>query len=182
MVIQAKMARGFKNLKVWSTACSTGEEPYTVSMILSEKFPQLQGWEVEILASDISESVLNFARKAEYGNYTVRNMPGNYLQKYLTAVDGKYTVKPEVKSSVKFMNINLFDDSRVRMIRNVDVVFCRNVLIYFDEEAKKKVVSSLYGCLSSEGYMLIGHSESLYNISRAFKLVPVGNALIYQKQ
>ncbi|MBI4714876.1 MAG: protein-glutamate O-methyltransferase CheR [Nitrospirae bacterium] len=182
LAIKGNGNRGVKRLKVWSAACSTGEEPYTIAMILMEKFPQLQGWEVEILASDISEGVLNAARKGEYGAYAIRNMPPLYLQKYFIPAGGRYVVKPAVKNLVRFSNINLYDSSRTRMIRAVDLIFCRNVLIYFDEEAKKKIISSLYDALSPEGYLLIGHSESLYNISRAFKLIQVGNALVYQKQ
>jgi chemotaxis protein methyltransferase CheR len=182
LVIKANGDKGMKRLKIWSSACSTGEEPYTIAMILLEKFPQLQGWELEIMASDISEGVLNSARKAEYGNYAIRNMPPNYIQKYFIQSNGKYIIKPPVKSVVRFSNINLFDTGRVRMIRNVDIIFCRNVLIYFDEEAKKKIISSLYDSLVQDGILIIGHSESLYNISRAFKLIQVNNALVYQKQ
>ena len=82
---------------------------------------------------------------------------------------------------VRLSNINLFDDSALRMYRGMDIIFCRNVLIYFDEASKKKVISSLYNSLVSGGYLFIGHSESLFNISRAFKLVNVNNVLIYQK-
>jgi chemotaxis protein methyltransferase CheR len=180
--IKSNGNKGVKRLKIWSSACSTGEEPYTIAMLLMEKFPQLHGWDIEILASDISENVLNSARRGEYGNYALRNMPPNYLQKYFTSGGEKYAVKPTVKNYVRFMNINLYDPARVRMIRNVDIIFCRNVLIYFDDDAKKRIVSSLYDALSRDGYLLIGHSESLYNISRAFKLVQMGGALVYQKQ
>lgn len=182
-IIREKDARGQTTLKLWSAACSTGEEPYTLAMILMERFPWiLKSWTVEILASDISESALKAARQGCYGNYSIRNTPSLYLQKYFVKSDGKYQVNPEIRQLVRFMHLNLLETSRVRMIRNVDLLFCRNVLIYFSDEAKRRVVSALYDCLAPGGYLIIGHSESLYNISRAFRLVQVRGALFYQKQ
>ena len=182
-MIQEKEARGETSLKLWSAACSTGEEPYTLAMILMERFPRiLKTWSVEILASDISESALRAARQGCYGNYSIRNTPPVYLQKYFVKTDGKYQVVPEIRRLVRFTHLNLYETSRVRMIRNVDLLFCRNVLIHFSDEAKRQVVSALYDCLAPGGYLIIGHSESLYNVSRAFRLVQIRGALFYQKQ
>lgn len=183
-VIKDLESKRIKRLKIWSAACSTGEEPYTLSMIILEKFPHLlkTGWDIEIYGSDISEGVLSSARRGEYTTYSVRNVPPPYLTKYFTKnSNGRYCVKPDVKSLIRFSKINLFDDIKIRMLSGMQIIFCRNVLIYFDERSKKRVISKLYDCLISGGYLFIGHAESLFNISRAFKFVSVNNVLIYQK-
>ena len=175
---------GYKKLRIWSAPCSTGEEPYTLAMLLLSKFPGIQGagWDIEIHGSDISECVLNSARRGEYNDYSMRNVPPLYLDRYFTKNgNGKYGVKPEVKGMVRLSNINLFDNLRLRMFRGMNIVFCRNVLIYFDEAAKKRVIANIYDCLLPGGYLFIGHAESLFNISRAFKLVNINNILLYQK-
>lgn len=183
-VIKDHEERGHKKLRIWSAACSTGEEPYTLAMIILNKFPQIEGtgWDVEIHGSDISEGVLNSARRGEYNNYSIRNVPSQYLDRFFCKNgNGKYAVRPEVKGMIRLSNINLFDDVKLRMFRGMNIIFCRNVLIYFDEAAKKKVIGSLYDCLVPGGYLFIGHAESLFNISRAFKLVNIHNVLVYQK-
>jgi len=183
-LIKDREKSGYRRLKIWSAGCSTGEEPYTLAMIIMNKFSQIQGtgWDVEIHGSDISEGVLNSARRGEYNNYSIRNVPSHYIDRFFYKNgSGKYVVRPEVKGMVRFSNVNLFDDIKLRMFRGMDVIFCRNVLIYFDEAAKKKVIRSLYDCLVPGGYLFIGHAESLFNISRAFKLVNIDNVLVYQK-
>ena len=176
---------GYRKLRIWSAPCSTGEEPYTLAMLLLSKFPGIQGtgWDIEIHGSDISECVLNSARRGEYNDYSIRNVPAPYLDRYFTKNgSGKYHVHPEVRGIVRLSHINLFDNLRLRIFRGMDIVFCRNVLIYFDEPAKKRVIANIYDCLSPGGYLFIGHAESLFNISRAFKLVNINNILFYQKQ
>lgn len=128
---------GRKDIKIWSAACSTGEEPYTIAMILLEK-PELVSFRKEIYASDISESVLMSARKGMYGSYSIRNVPPQYMAKYFKDSGGVYVLSETVKSMVKFMNINLIEEKEVKQLKGIDVVFCRNVLIYFDEKAKKR--------------------------------------------
>ena len=171
---------GRRDIKIWSAASSTGEEAYTLSMVLLEKF-ELGGFKKEIFASDISESVLVSARAAVYGSYAVRNVPSGYLNKYFKNTDQQYSLSSAVKSMVKFSKINLVEEKDVRMMRGVDVVFCRNVLIYFDDKAKQKVVSHLYDALRPGGYLFIGTSESLHNLTRAFRPVVINKVIIYQK-
>lgn len=176
--------KGVKKLRMWSAACSTGEEPYTLAMQTLNRVPpgNNSGLDIEIHATDISEGVLNSARRGEYSDYSLRNVPPQYLNKYFNKNgNGKYTVKPEIKRLVRFSNVNLYDSMKLRVFRGMNIVFCRNVLIYFDEPSKKKVINSIYDCLMPGGYLFIGHSESLFNISRAFKLVNVNNLLVYQK-
>ncbi|HJU04511.1 MAG TPA: protein-glutamate O-methyltransferase CheR, partial [Nitrospiraceae bacterium] len=129
-------------IQIWSAACSTGDEPYTLAMMMLEH-PALMNWTIEILASDISDTVLTTARKGTYGEYSVRNVPANLLKKYFTVEEGQYVLAPVVKRLVKFVNINLYEASRSKMVRGMDAVFCRNCLIYFDDKAKQKIVNHL---------------------------------------
>lgn len=166
-----------KNLKIWSAACSTGEEPYTIIMLLAEKGIL----SAEILASDISDNVLHSAKKAVYGSYSVRNIPPYFLKKYFKENGTTYEFCHEIKSSVKYMNINLMDEKKMRSIQGMDVIFCRNVLIYLDEKAKQKAVSYLYNSLRPDGFLFVGISESLHNITRAFKPLTINKVVVYQK-
>ncbi|MCX8031211.1 MAG: protein-glutamate O-methyltransferase CheR [Thermodesulfovibrionales bacterium] len=167
-----------KDIAIWSAACSTGEEPYTIAMMLLEKGYSLKK---EIIASDISDSTLESAKKAVYNSYSIRNVPMQYLKKYFKPNGQSYELSPVIKGMVKFMNINLIDERKVKLITSRDVVFCRNVLIYFDDRAKKKAVSLLYDCLKPGGYLIIGLSESLHNITRAFKPVVINKVVVYQR-
>ncbi len=168
-----------KHIRVWSAACSTGEEPYTISMMLAEAgimSPQ------ELIGSDISDGVLASAKRAVYSSYSIRNVPESYLRKYFIC-NGQvsYEVKNEIKGSVNFANINLVKDGEVKRIRSMDVIFCRNVLIYFDDKSKQKAISNIYDSLVPGGYLFVGSSESLHNITRAFKPVIINKVVIYQK-
>lgn len=179
-IIKENSQTGRKEIKIWSAACSTGEEPYTIAMILLEK-TELVGIRKEIIASDISESVLNSAKRGIYGAYSTRNVPPHYLAKYFKDSGGLYILSDTVKSMVKFMNINLIDEKEVRQLRGIDVVFCRNVLIYFDDKAKKKAVSLIYDVLRPKGYLFVGTSESLHNVTRAFRPFVINKVVVYQK-
>ncbi|MBF0328285.1 MAG: protein-glutamate O-methyltransferase CheR [Nitrospirae bacterium] len=179
--ITAENAKGGRrDIKVWCAASSTGEEPYTIAMLLLEK-PEAKSLRTEIYASDISESVLASAKAASYGSYAIRNVPDVYMKKYFSTVNQQYQLSSTVKSMVKYMKINLMDDRDVRAVRGVDVIFCRNVLIYFDEKAKQKAVSLMYDALRPNGYLFVGTSESLHNITRAFRPVIINKVIVYQK-
>lgn len=172
-------AKGSKDIRIWSAACSTGEEPYTIAMVLLERMP---GLKFEILASDISENVLSSARRAIYTSYSVRNVPPTLLNKYFSRNgQATYELSPSLKKFVNFTNINLIDEKRMRSVKGMDVIFCRNVLIYFDDRAKQKVVSFLYDSLRPGGYLFIGTSESLHNVTRAFRPLIFEKVIVYQK-
>ena len=171
--------KGSKTIKIWSAACSTGEEAYTISMFLMEKY--LNSQHFEIYASDISEAVLQSAKKAIYNSYSTRNIPELYLKKYFSNSGQSYTLDSSVKNTVNFTNLNLLNDSKLKMFRGMDVIFCRNVLIYFDTKAKQKVVSNLYDNLNPGGYLFIGSSESLHNVTRALRPSVVNKVITYQK-
>lgn len=166
-------------MRIWSAACSTGEEPYNLVMLLREKAMSVR---IEMIGSDISNEVLESAKKAVYSSYSVRNIPELYMKKYFKS-NGQmvYELDDSIKKSVNFRNINLIDEKSMRFIRNVDVIFCRNVLIYFDDRAKQKVVSCLYDSLRPGGFFFIGFSESLHNVTRAFRPVIMNKVVVYQK-
>ncbi len=170
--------RGGKGIQLWCAACSTGEEPYTIGILLQEKNA---GVRAVINASDISETVLDSARKAVYGSYSIRNVPEPYLRRYFRTDGRSYELDPAIRSAVRFMNVNLIDDRKVRALRDQDIIFCRNVLIYFDDRAKQKVVSLLYDCLRPGGYLFIGTSESLHSVTRAFKPTVINKVVVYQR-
>lgn len=165
-------------IAIWSAACSTGEEPYSLSMLLTEKgFAGRQ----DILASDLSGEVIESAKRGVYNSYSIRNVPPQYLAKYFRPCLEQHELAATVRQRVTFSSINLTDERQVRAISGMDVIFCRNVLIYFDEKAKAKVVSLLFNALRPGGYLFVGMSESLHNITRAFKPVALNNTIVYQK-
>lgn len=172
-----------KTLRIWSAGCSTGEEPYTISILLMELMQKggLQGWHIDILGSDISQRVLGVARKGVYGPSSFRETDERYLSYFEDAEGGKRRVKDEVRKLITFTHLNLLDSSKISLLRTVDVILCRNVIIYFDVKAKKKVIQGFYDKLDSGGYLLLGHSESLMNISAHFELKHLKNDMVYQK-
>ncbi len=180
-VLEEKARAGSRTLKLWSAACSTGEEPLTLAMMLLEDGVQMKGWGIDILASDISDNVLKPASSGVYEKYSLRNTPENYLRKYFQQTGESYTAAPKVRELVKYRKVNLVDSIEMRMIKGMDIIFCRNVLIYFDDNSKKKVISHLYDSLNKGGYLFVGFSESLHNITRLFRPVSIERSVVYQK-
>jgi len=169
-------------LRIWSAACSTGEEPYTITIILLELMEELKKMIPFIIyATDISTKALDSAKKALYGDYSMRNVEPDLRKKYFIQNGAHYELKPEVKNFVKIEFSNLANYSDYLKFRNMDIIFCRNVLIYFDDTIKKKVIENLYASLNTNGYLIIGHAEVLHNISIAFKPILFPNAIVYQK-
>ncbi|MCK9418153.1 MAG: protein-glutamate O-methyltransferase CheR [Nitrospirae bacterium] len=171
-----------KALRIWSAGCSTGEEPYTIAMLLFESGDWWRTWQVEILGSDINQRVLHTARKGVYKKGAHRVTSPEMLAKYFIEEEkGDYRIVDKVKELVSFSSVNLLDPLKSTLINNMDIIFCRNVIIYFDKEAKKKVIESFASKLREGGYLLLGHSESLINISNAFVLRTLKNDMVYQK-
>ena len=170
-------------LRIWSAASSSGEEAYTLAMIYLERLrPKYPGLELEIVGTDISPSVLDTARKGVYREYSIRNTPKYYLDKYFIVDDARYRVRDEVKRFVRFEHMNLFDQQRTRQMTNFDTIFCCNVLIYFDLKSKIQVVSDLYDGLNRGGFLFIGYAESLHGISTAFSLLNFPKTVAYRKE
>ncbi|MBW7956340.1 MAG: protein-glutamate O-methyltransferase CheR [Deltaproteobacteria bacterium] len=179
-VIEEKSRTSDRNIRIWSAACSTGEEPLTISMMLHEDGVVLRGWNVDILGSDISDGVLK-AAAGVYEKYSLRNTPEEYIRKYFTGNGDTYTINGKARSLVRYKKINLVEANETRMVRGMDIVFCRNVLIYFDDASKKKAIGHLYDSMEKGGYLLVGFSESLHSITRLFRPVSVERSVVYKK-
>lgn len=178
---QRKEAQGERSLRIWSAGCSSGEEPYTIAMLLLDR-PWLKSWQVEIIGTDISQRVLHLARQGVYGEASFRNTEDIQRSRFFNRVENeKFQVRDEVKRLVSISHLNLFDTGRIALLGRMDVVFCRNVIIYFDASGKKKVIDSFFQRLLPEGYLLLGHSESLINLSTAFRLRHFKHDMVYQK-
>ncbi len=183
-VLDAQRKAGQKSLHIWSAGCSTGEEPYTLSIMLHEVLrTEIGSWNIRITANDLSEGVLQSARRGVYSEYALRTTPPEIIARYFqNEGEGRFRVKSEVRSLVQFGQINLSDRMQVKRIERSQIVFCRNVIIYFDEEMKRQVIGSYYDNLLAGGYLFIGHSESLHNLSRAFRPVHHPGAIVYKKE
>jgi len=176
----AKEQKGEKTLRIWSAGCSTGEEPYTIAMLIME-MGIFHGWRVEVVGTDISNRVLQHSRKAVYGKSSFRTTEDRYVRRFFQEQEDGFRVNDEVRELVTISHLNLFDQNRLALLGKMDVIFCRNVIIYFDQTAKKKVIDIFYRMLHEGGYLLLGHSESLMNISTAFTLRHLKNDMVYQK-
>lgn len=179
-LIKRKASRGSSSLRIWSAGCSTGEEPYTIAMLLST-IPDLKGWNIEIIGTDISQRVLKQARRAVYGTSSFRATEEADLKRFFIQQEDGYKVNNSIRELVTISHLNLFDTNHLAMMGKVDVIFCRNVIIYFDMAAKKRVIESFHSALSDGGFLLLGHSESLMNLSTSFTLRHFKNDMIYQK-
>ncbi len=181
-VLEAKSKLPIRRLRIWSAGCSTGEEPYTLSMLLLEESQRrLKDWTIEILATDLNERSLSHAKNAIYGTYSTRNLNGYFKQKYFAPVGDQLQVQQVARNSITFSRLNLSDDSRMIFMKSLDIVFCCNVLIYFDLASKRKVIQHFYNNLLPHGYLFLGHSESLYGVNDDFHLVHLPGATAYVK-
>lgn len=176
-LIEYKRKKGQNKVRFWSAGCSTGEEPYSLAMVLKELLPP--GFVGEITASDLSLKSLMTAKEGIYPASRVSGIPDKYLKRYFTETDGSYRVNDEIKSMVKFDYHNLKFDSG---LRDLDGIFCRNVIIYFDEIAQENVINKFYQALNNHSYLFIGHSESLFGMNTKFEFLKTDWACIYQKK
>ncbi len=175
-VIEQKKKNGDRIIRIWSAGCSTGEEPYTIAMIMKEITPL--GFDFKITASDISLKSLMVGQQGFYGDNKIDGIPPAYLDKYFTKVEGGYQVKKELQDKIHFDYHNLMNDSGAR---NLDVVFCRNVLIYFDETAQLTVINRFWESMAPQSYLFIGHSESLFGMKTQFEFLKTEWACLYKK-
>lgn len=181
-VVENKKRFPFSKLRVWSAGCSTGEEAYTLAILfLEESAGLLKNLKFEVLATDLNERSLEKARAGVYGDYATRNLSPYLRQKYFNAEGSLLAVKDTVKSIVQFSRVNLLDDAKMMFMKNMDVIFCCNVMIYFDGAARKKVVQHYYNNLLPKSYLFLGHSESLFGINQQFRLVHFPGATAYYK-
>jgi len=172
-----------RRLRIWSAGCSTGEEAYTLAMnMLDESERLLKGWTVEIVATDLNDRSVEAGKAGIYGDYALRNTSELYKRKYFSTVDEKkLQVRPEVKKLVTFSRLNLQDDSKMLFMKGMDMIFCCNVLIYFDGASKSKVINHFFSNLNFGGYFFLGTSESLMNLNDKFHLVHFPGTIAYWK-
>ena len=182
-ILEAKGARGFKRLHLWSAGCSTGEEPYTLAMfLLEESVKLLAGWSFDILATDLNDNSLTVAKAGIYGEYALRNTTEQLRRKYFKPHDDKrLQVNDQLKSLIRFDRVNLSNDSKMTCLKGMDLIFCCNVLIYFDLSSKRKVIQHFHSNLLPGGYLFLGHAESLYQVDDRFRLVHFPGAIGYWK-
>lgn len=181
-IVETKNKMGFRKLRIWSAGSSSGEEAYTLSMILLEKrVGLLKDWIIEIIGTDINETVISQAKEGTYNAYSVRNIPEPYKRKYIREDGGKFILSPDVKKFVTFNKLNLYDDSKMIFMKSFDLIFCANVLIYFDTASKSKVVQHFYNNLQPYGYFFVGQSESLHGVNDKFKTVHFPGGFTYKK-
>ena len=160
-----------RTLRLWSAACSTGQEPYSLAMTLKDHFPILGGWKVEIIATDISPTVLEKAREGLYSTFEVqRGMPIQMLIRHFDQIEQHWRIKPELRPNINFRAANLLDDfSSLGMF---DIILCRNVLIYFDQPTKTRILNAMAKRLAPEGALLLGGAESVFGLCDAFQNLP----------
>jgi chemotaxis protein methyltransferase CheR len=175
-VLEEKKRIGSRSLRVWSAGCSTGEEPYTIAMILQDILPP--SYSFEIIASDISLKSIMVAKTGYYPATRIDGVPSAYLERFFIKTDTGYQVVDELKNKIRFDYHNLRHESGLKQI---DVVFCRNVLIYFDDEGQKLVINRFWDAMAPKSYLYIGHSESLFGMDTKFEFLKTDWATLYSK-
>lgn len=181
LIVKEKEKNNDYTLNIWSAACSRGDEPYTLSIILYEMLDEPEKWNIKIIASDINDEVLNYAKIGVYDNRSVKDVPPEYLSKYFVKRNEKYLVNLKIRKPLEFKKLNFFDFNEMKKMINYDVVFCRNALIYFNDQSRKTVIDSFYYSLNPGGFIFLGHSESIGRISSAFKAQRIGGSIVYSK-
>lgn len=178
-IIARKKGSMQKRIKIWSAGCSTGEEPYSLAIALLEILSEDKSWDIKILASDISLKSLLVAREGYYSKDKLDSVNPDYLKKYFNQTEGGYRIRDFVKSLIRFDFHNLkFDNGE----RDFDIILCRNVIIYFDRVAQQEVIKKFGICLNEDGYLFIGHSESLFGMESEFKFHKMNHACVYRKK
>ena len=168
-----------RQLTIWSNACSTGQEAYSIAMLLKDNFPQLDAWNVKIIATDICSKVLNRAKSGEFNQTEVnRGLPMQLLMKYFTRDGMKWTISDEIRRMVDFRLLNLVEPWP--LLPRVDIVFLRNVLIYFNVETKTEILTNVQKKLAPDGYLFLGGAETTMNLNVNYKREQHGNAVYYR--
>lgn len=167
-------------LTIWSAGCSTGEEVYTLAMMLRED-ERFRSWRTRVVGSDISRKVVAHARRGAFGPSSFRTTTDYFQRRYFREQDGRYQVRDEVRGMCSFGQLNLLATDRFHVLGECDVIFCRNVLMYLSTDARQRIVEAFYDTLSPGGYLLLGHSESLLNVTTRFDLVHLAKDLVYRR-
>lgn len=178
----AKKKRRNGEIRIWSIPSSTGEEPYSIVLYLLEKWPDLDNYDIEIVSSDIDTNCIKACHKGLYSERSVKGLPPDIQRKYFTKVGtNQYQLSQDIIDSVHFTQVNLSDPRHTRSYRNFDLIFCRNLLIYFDDKSRRQAAEVFYDALYAGGFIFLGHSESMSRISSLFKVKKFPRAIVYQK-
>ncbi len=181
-IAELKKQRGQNQIRIWSAGCSSGEEPYTIAIMLVEHFKRLSEFNIEITATDIDTNILQQAKSGEYNERSLKDVAPDIINKYFSRnSNGLFKLSDRIKQMVRFGHLNLFDHQKMRLIRNIDFIFCRNVLIYFDDFSRKEVVANFYDSLNPGGYIYLGHAESVSRINTAFQIKKLNDFIVHQK-
>jgi chemotaxis protein methyltransferase CheR len=181
--LAAARGKAAKRLRIWSAGCSTGEEPYSIAIsILEENSSLLKNWHVDVIATDLNDRALAAAEKGIYAEDALRNIPQPLRAKYFSPrEDGTFEICPEAKKLVHFSRLNLTDASALLSLNEVDVIFCCNVLVYFDGTSKSRVIESFFNNLTEGGYLFLGACESLLRLNDQFRVVHFPGTIAYWK-
>ncbi|MDH4393146.1 MAG: CheR family methyltransferase [Aquabacterium sp.] len=178
----AKRKRKGGRIRIWSIPSSTGEEPYSIAIYLLERWPLINDYEVEILSSDIDTAVLEAAQRGVYSARSIGQLPKAYLERYFTKrADNEYAITEDLIDAVDFSRVNLSDPNDTRKFRDIDVVFCRNLLIYFDDLSRRVAAEAMFDAMTPGGFICLGHSESMSRITSLFTVRRFKDAMVYQK-
>ena len=179
-VVSRKTAGG--TVRIWSVPCSTGEEPYSIALWLMENWPEVDSYNIEIVGSDIDTRALKAAAEGIYGDRALMRLsPGLIARSFSKLADGNHQIDQGLRNSIEFTRVNLIDPQDMAQYRDFDLVFCRNVLIYFDDASRRQAAENLYNCLRPGGYICLGHSESMSRISPLFRVARFPDAIVYQR-
>ena len=171
-----------ERVRIFSIPSSTGEEPYSIALYLLEYWKDIDKWDIEIVSSDIDTNVLEAAKQGVYSSRSVQNLPKPILQKYFTPLkDGYYKITDDLINAIEFKKANIVNSIEMLKFRNFDIVFCRNLLIYFDDLSRKKAAENLYNAMNPGGFICLGHAESMSRISSIFEVRRFPKAIVYQK-
>jgi len=168
-------------IRIWSMPSSSGEEAYSIAMYLLEYWPGINQWDVEIISSDIDTKILDQARRGYYSPRSVANLPKNLLSKYFSVSGEGFQICDDLKEAVEFTRVNLMNSVDVRGYRGFDVIFCRNLLIYFDDLSRRQAADTFYDALHPGGFLCLGHSESMSRISSLYQARKFSDSVVYQK-
>ncbi len=168
-------------LRIWSMPSSSGEEAYSIAMYLLEYWPGINQWDVEIISSDIDTSILTKARLGKYSDRSIKNLPKILLNKYFRHNGEDYQICDDLRNAVEFTRVNLMKPTEVRGYRDFDVIFCRNLLIYFDDLSRRQAADTFFDALNPGGFLCLGHSESMSRISSLYQVRKFSDSVVYQK-
>ncbi|MFD2111378.1 CheR family methyltransferase [Thiorhodococcus fuscus] len=168
-------------IRIWSVPSASGEEPYGIAIYLLEHWPRIAELDVEIISSDIDTDTLAQARRGHYSQRSLQQVPASLRHKYFTHDGDRYRIDDSLREAVEFTRVNITDTAEMRRYRHFDVIFCRNLLIYFDDLSRKQAAESFYDALNPGGFVCLGHSESMSRISSLFRVRKFPEAIVYQK-